>query len=136
LSYDDPLSKYFPQFPAYAERITIRNLLNHTSGIPDYVGLGLEHSGLTDQEILNALITQPSPQFAPGDKFAYSNSNYILLALIIDKVSAQPYSEFLRQNIFAPLGMKHTFVFDKTKTSAQRAHGYNRFGDDADYDLL
>src|SRR5690348_16231740 len=55
LSYSDPLSKYFPEFPSYAAKITIRNLLNHTSGIPDYVGLGLERPGLTNKDVLRAL---------------------------------------------------------------------------------
>ncbi|HBB95025.1 MAG TPA: serine hydrolase [Blastocatellia bacterium] len=136
LSYRDPLSKYFPEFPSYAERITIRNLLNHTSGIPDYVELGLERPGLTNKDVLSTLIRQPAPGFAPGDKFEYSNSNYVLLALIIEKVSGQPYSLFLRQKIFVPLGMKHTFVYDQSRQKMSRAIGYNRFGDVSDYDLL
>src|SRR6266404_3229417 len=137
LSYDDPLSKYFPEFPSYARQINIRNLLNHTSGIPDYVGLGVEHPGLTNREVLNALIRQDSPRFTPGEKFEYSNSNYVLLGLIIEKLSNEPYWVFLKRHIFAPLGMNHTFTYDKTQPAiAGRARGYNRFGDDFDYDLL
>ena len=137
LSYSDPLSKYFPEFPSYAAKVTIRNLLNHTSGIPDYVGLGLERPGLTNQDVLRALVGQESLNFSPGEKFEYSNSNYILLALIIEKVAGQPYRLFLKSNIFAPLGLKDTFVYDKPRPEfAKRARGYNRFGDDSDYDLL
>jgi len=137
LSYDDPLSKYFPEFPSYAQKINIRNLLNHTSGIPDYVGIGVEHPGLTNREVLNALIREGSPRFTPGEKFEYSNSNYVLLGLIIEKLSGEPYRVFLQKNIFAPLGMNHTFVYDRTRPPiARRARGYNRFGDDFDYDLL
>ncbi|PYS69158.1 MAG: hypothetical protein DMF73_15345, partial [Acidobacteria bacterium] len=137
LSYGDPLSKYFLEFPSYAQQINIRNLLNHTSGIPDYVGIGVEHPGLTNREVLNALIRERSPRFTPGEKFEYSNSNYVLLALIIEKLSGEPYRVFLQKNIFAPLGMNHTFVYDRTHASiARRARGYNRFGDDFDYDLL
>jgi CubicO group peptidase (beta-lactamase class C family) len=137
LSYSDPLSKYLPEFPSYAAKVTIRNLLNHTSGIPDYVGLGLERPGLTNQDVLSALTRQESLGFPPGEKFEYSNSNYILLALIVEKVSGQPYRLFLRNGIFAPLGMKDTFVYDQPRPEfARRARGYNRFGDDSDYDLL
>src|SRR6266446_405069 len=137
LSYEDPLSKYFPELPSYAQKINIRNLLNHTSGIPDYVGLGVEHPGLTNREVLNALIRQDSPRFTPGEKFEYSNSNYVLLGLIIEKLSNEPYWVFLKRHIFAPLGMNHTFIYDKTQPAiAGRARGYNRFGDDFDYDLL
>ena len=137
LSYSDPLSKYFPEFPSYAANITIRNLLNQTSGIPDYVGLGLERPGLTNQDVLSSLIRQESLRFPPGEKFEYSNSNYVLLALIVEKVSGQPYRLFLAKNIFAPLLMKDTFVYDKPRPEfARRARGYNRFGDDSDYDLL
>ena len=137
LLYSDPLSKYFPEFPSYAAKITIRNLLNHTSGIADYVGLGLERPGLTNRDVLSALIRQPAPVFTPGEKFEYSNSNYVLLALIVEKVTRQPYRVFVDQNIFAPLGMKDTFVYDRPRSEfTRRAHGYNRFGDDSDYDLL
>jgi len=136
LSYRDALSKYFPEFPSYATRITIRNLLNHTSGIPDYVGLGLERPGLTNKEVLSTLIRQPALGFTPGAKFEYSNSNYVLLALIIEKVSGQSYNLFLRRKIFVPLGMKHTFVYDQSRKEMSRAIGYNRFGDVSDYDLL
>jgi len=137
LSYSDPLAKYFPEFPSYAAKITIRNLLNHTSGVPDYVALGLERSGLTNKDVLGALVRQESPRFSAGAKFEYSNSNYILLALIVEKVSGQAYRLFLKRNIFAPLGMKNTFVYDQPRPeSAGRARGYNRFGNDSDYDLL
>src|SRR5437868_3646554 len=137
LSYSDPLSKYFPEFPSYAAKVTIRNLLNHTSGIPDYEGLGLARPGLTNKDVSSALIRQKSLRFPPGEKFEYSNSNYILLALIVEKVSGKPYRLFLKNNIFALLGMTHTFVYDKPRPEfAGRARGYNRFGDDSDYDLL
>jgi CubicO group peptidase (beta-lactamase class C family) len=136
LSYSDPLSKYFRELPSYAATITIRNLLNHTSGIPDYVELGLEHPGLTNSDVLSALIGQKALRFPPGDKFAYSNTNYVLLALIIEKVTAQPYKLFLQNKIFVPLGMKHTFVYDGSRPKTSRAIGYNRFGDTSDYDLL
>ena len=137
LSYDDALSKYFPEFPPYAQTITIQHLLHHTSGIPDYVRLGLEHPGLTNQEVVQALVRQDTLRFRPGDKFEYSNSGYILLAMIIEKVSGVPYRVFLKEHIFNPLGMAETFVYDASHPDIPgKARGYNRFGDDADYDLL
>jgi CubicO group peptidase (beta-lactamase class C family) len=137
LAYADPLSKYFPEFPPYARKVTIRHLLNHTSGIPDYARLGLEHPGLTDGEVLNALLKQDSLDFPPGAKFRYSNSGYVLLALIIEKASGRPYRAFLTDRIFDPLGMKNSFVDDASRPHIPgRARGYNRFGDDEDYDLL
>ena len=137
LAYSDRLSMYFPEFPAYADKITIRRLLNHTSGIVDYVSLGLERPGLTNKDVLSALVKQDTLQFTPGDKFQYSNSGYILLALIIEKVSGMPYSTFLKKNIFAPVDMKNTLVFDESKPVIEnKAIGYSRFGDEDDYNLL
>jgi len=137
LSYADPLSKYFQAFPSYSQRVTIRNLLNHTSGISDYVGLGLERPGLTNSDVLKALVALDSLEFAPGQKFQYSNSNYVLLAMIIEKVSGEPYHAFLKTHIFEPLGMNGTFVRDSLHPPVPgSARAYNRFGDDEDYDLL
>ena len=137
ISYADPLSKFFPEFPFYAQKVTIRNLLNHTSGISDYVGLGLEHPGLTNRDVFKALIALDSLEFTPGEKFQYSNSNYILLAMIIEKISGTSYREYLKQHIFDPLSMNNTFVRDESHPPASAAaRAYNRFGDDADYDLL
>jgi CubicO group peptidase (beta-lactamase class C family) len=87
--------------------------------------------------VLAALVRQDSLQFTPGEKWEYSNSGYVLLGMIIEKVSGEPYQLFLKRNIFAPLGMNHTFVYKKRRPpNAARARGYNRFGDDYDYDLL
>jgi CubicO group peptidase (beta-lactamase class C family) len=136
LAYDDPLSKYFPDLPPDARKIIIRQLLNHTSGIPDYVGLGLEHPGLTNTEVLAALAKQDVLDFPPGSKYHYSNSGYVLLAVIIEKVSGEPYALFLKQNIFDRIGMTHTFVDDGSHAGLPpRARGYNRFGANDDYNL-
>jgi len=137
LSYRDPLSKYFPEFPSYAKKVTIRTLLNHTSGIPDYVGLGMERPGLTNHDVLKELVHQDSLDFPPGQKFQYSNSGYVLLALIIEKVTGERYGTFMKDHIFEPLGMHETFVRDESHPVPQSAaRGYNRFGDDEDYNLL
>lgn len=137
LSYLDPLSQYFPDFPAYARKVTISHLLNHTSGMPDYARLGLERPGLTNNDVLAALLHQDSLDFQPGEKYRYSNSGYVLLAMIVEKVSGQKYGAFLKRYIFDPLGMNHTFVRDEShREISGAARGYSRFGDDDDYDLL
>ncbi|HLX11570.1 MAG TPA: serine hydrolase [Bacteroidota bacterium] len=137
LQYTDPIAGYFPRFPAYANKVTIRELLNHTSGIPDYVGLGLERPGLTNAQVLFELALRDSLDFPPGTQFSYSNSGYVLLASIVEKVTKEPYAKFLKDNIFDPLGMKNTIVYDETKPDiSNRARGYDRFGNDDDYNLL
>jgi CubicO group peptidase (beta-lactamase class C family) len=137
LSYDDKLSKYFPGFPPYADKITIRNLLNHASGIPDYFSLGIVHPDLKNEEVLKALIKVDSLHFQPGNKFEYSNSGYVLLAMIVEKISGLPFQKFLKKNIFDPLGMNNTLVYDTSKPDMKiRAHGYNLFWGDYDDDIL
>jgi CubicO group peptidase (beta-lactamase class C family) len=136
LDYSDSLVKFIPEFPPYGRSVTIRQLLNHTSGIPDYVAMGLEHPGLTNHDVLTALLKCDSLLFPSGTRFGYSNSGYLLLALIIEKVSGEPYRLFLQRHIFDPLGMKHSFVRDSdSPTPAGLARGYARFGDVDDYDL-
>ncbi len=137
LSYDDRLTTFLPQFPAWARSVTIRHLLNHTSGMPDYVGLGLEHAGLSNDEVYKALLRQDSLDFRPGEQFSYSNSGYVLLAMIIEKVSGESYAAFLKKHILDPLAMHDTFVFDRVDAPiAGRARGYGRFGEPDDYNLL
>ena len=132
LRYDDPLAKFFPQFPPYAQKITVRNLLNHTSGLPDYEALFVEQGLIekdwprsvkttrsrfepTARDALNLLARQPNLLFEPGTKFEYSNSGYVVLAQIIEKASTQSYAQFLKQNIFKPLGMKRSYVYDESR---------------------
>ncbi len=137
LTYEDKLSKYFPEFPSYANNVTIRNLLNHTSGIPDYFSLDIVHPGLTNKDVLNGLLKQDSLQFRPGDKFEYSNSNYVLLAMITEKVSGISLSTFMKKNIFGPLGMNNTLLYDTLKPEIKnRAYGYTMFRKDYDDDIL
>jgi len=117
LSYDDKLLKFLPDFPAYAKDITIRHLLTHTSGVTDYVNeMHLDRilPVLTTKLVYDSLIVQQSLNFAPGEKYSYSNSGYFLLALIIEKVSGKSYREFMVENIFKPLGMNNTYAYDES----------------------
>ena len=93
INYEDKLSKYFDGFPSYADKITLRNLLNHTSGIPDYFYLGTVHPGFTNNDVLGTLKKQDSLNFNPGDKFEYSNSGYVLLSMVIEKISGMKYGD-------------------------------------------
>jgi CubicO group peptidase (beta-lactamase class C family) len=130
LSFDDNLKSFFPDFPEYAKKITIRHLLNHTSGIRDYANIiylkGLSIEGFfTDADIKRWLTNQTDLNFAPGEEFLYSNSGYWLLGQIVNKVSGTNLADFARKEIFEPLGMNNTYFYnDHTQIVKNRAFGY------------
>jgi CubicO group peptidase (beta-lactamase class C family) len=137
LSYDDTLDKFFPQFPEYAKGVTIRHMMTHTSGIPDHFSIITDTDGLTNQDVLESLIKQDSLLFQPGEKYSYSNGAYVLLSLIVAQVSGQPYHIFMKENIFDPLKMENTLVYDESGPEvSQRTVGYSLFGDKNDYTLF
>ena len=116
LSLEDRITKYFPELTAY-EGVTVRHLLNHTSGIPDYfdgedwfIDLWKKEDRVPgNDEILRFLCeTKAEPYGVPGETLRYSNTGYNLLALLVERRSGVPYEEFLRKNIFEPAGMKNT----------------------------
>lgn len=112
LNLDDPVSKYLEGTPNEWKLITIRHLLTHTSGIPDFLNENIRvHSWLYgfDRGVFKAVADSPL-HFAPGDEFRYSNSNYHLLGMIIRKASGSAYGDFLGKRIFEPLGMTQTLV--------------------------
>ncbi len=117
LRLDDDIRKYLPELPEYPAphggTITILNLLNHTSGVRDYLALfamaGIPMDGVTtDDTALAMLARQKALNFPPGSDFLYSNSGYFLLSIIVKRVSGQSLRGFARDNIFTPLGMLHT----------------------------
>jgi CubicO group peptidase (beta-lactamase class C family) len=141
LRYEQSLTEIFPDFRAYGKNITIRNLLNHTGGLPDYEDLmeaeekirgplwSPEHQ-IQDDEVLTLLEKETKGQFAPGTSWSYSNSGYVVLGLIVAKASSQPYGDFLHARIFGPLHMDHTVVYQKGKNEVvNRAFGHTREGD-------
>jgi len=137
LQYDDLAATYVKELPGYAGKITIRQLLTHTSGIRDYEGVLSNRERLTNQDIIKWLNEQGKLQFVPGSQYAYSNSGYIILSLVIESISGQSYSQFFQEHLFAPLGMRHTKVFDETKPSIEsRAIGFNKQKALDDYSLL
>lgn len=138
LRYEDRLTDVFPDFPEYGKSITIRNLLNHTSGLLDYEDLMAKPAAGTPPEkipqikdagVLQLLEQQKTTKFPPGTKWDYSNSGYAVLAMVVEKVSGQPFGDFLHERIFAPLGMKQTVAYEKGKnTVANRAYGHTQEG--------
>lgn len=134
MNLDNPISKYVEGLRKQVGDVTIRQLLNHTSGIPDYGNLNIEHPGITTEEVLRALRTIDHLEFPPGEQYRYSNSGYVLLGAAVAKVAAMPLPQFLSTHIFRPAGMERTFVLthEGQKTSAT-AVGYDDFGDLDDY---
>jgi CubicO group peptidase (beta-lactamase class C family) len=155
LKYDTVLTEIFPDFPAYGRAITIRHLLNHTSGLPDYEELmenGFAALGgpprpwdeqspsrpfkrppfwtadnqITDAQVLMLLEHEDHGRFAPGTHWSYSNSGYVVLGLIVAKVSGKSFPDFLRERIFKPLHMDHTVAYVKGKNGiSNRAYGHS-----------
>jgi CubicO group peptidase (beta-lactamase class C family) len=140
LNYEQSLAEIFPEFPAYGTTITINSLLHHTSGLPDYETLmdQEEKSGgrkwtpenqIHDTDVLALLEKEHATQFAPGTQWAYSNSGYVMLGLVVAKVSGKSFSDFLHERIFAPLKMDQTVAYEKGKNEvANRAFGHSRDG--------
>src|SRR6478735_1263778 len=116
LSLEDSLQKFFPEFPY--KGITIKMLLSHRSGLPYYAYAFQDSTrygqyGPDNAEVLQWFIkVKPDPYDKPDKGFSYNNTNYMLLALIIEQVSGMTYSDYIRKKICIPLGMKNTFVFD------------------------
>ena len=136
LRYDDHLTDVFPDFPAYGKSISIRNLLNHTSGLLDYEDL-LEKRypntppekipQIKDAEILAMMKQQTSTKFPPGTEWEYSNTGFALLAMVVEKKSGEPFGQFLREHIFVPLKMDNTIAFENGKNEVRnRAFGHTR----------
>ncbi|MGI8839092.1 MAG: serine hydrolase domain-containing protein [Pyrinomonadaceae bacterium] len=117
LSLDDPLTKFFPEFPAYAQRIRIRNLLTHTSGMVDAINPRWFKAGYepSSRDVLKMMAAESTVNFAPGEKFEYNNAGYLLLALLVEKVASESFPKFMLKNVFSPLGMDHTRIWDETK---------------------
>jgi CubicO group peptidase (beta-lactamase class C family) len=138
LRYDQTLAEFFPDFPAYGKSVTVRNLLNHTSGLPDYEDLmdaiekvkgplWTSQKQIQDDEVLELLKKETNGKFAPGTNWSYSNSGFVVLGIIVAKASGKSYGEFLKQRIFAPLKMIHTVVYQKGKNEvSNRAFGHSK----------
>ncbi len=134
LSLDDSIQQWVPEVPSYGSKITLRHLLQHTSGLRDYFTL-LALSGwppdgqLTEPQFLALVARQKNLNFNPGDEFLYSNTGYALLAIVVKRVSGKTLREYAAEHIFKPLGMSNTmFRDDHTMLVPQRAVGYQLVG--------
>jgi len=138
LRYEDTLPRALPGFPAYGNGITIRHLLTHTSGLPDYEQL-MEKAEtakgpiwtpdrqIRDEEVLALLERETHGLFAPGTSWAYSNSGYVLLGLVAARAADKPFGDVLRERIFAPFGMTRTLAYEKGGNEIpDRAYGHTK----------
>ena len=138
LSYETTVWEIFPKFPEYGKKITVRQLLNHTSGLPDYEDLmdaaekakgpiWSPEKQIQDAEVLTLLEGATKGKFAPGTRWDYSNSGYVLLGAIVTQVSGKAFGEFLQERIFAPLKMSGTAAYQEDKnTVPNRAYGHTK----------
>jgi CubicO group peptidase (beta-lactamase class C family) len=131
LSVNDDVRKYIPELPDYGQKITILHLLNHTSGLRDYLTL-MDLAGIntdsvtTDDDALAFIARQKALNFVPGSDWLYSNTGFFLLSVIVKRVSGKSLREFAAENIFSPLGMAHTqFRDDHTSLVPNRALAYD-----------
>jgi CubicO group peptidase (beta-lactamase class C family) len=127
LSTDDLVKKYMPDAPAAWDKITIYQVLTHTSGIPSFTDFSDYHANevkLYTPEQLVAWFKDKPLEFEPGTDWRYSNSGYVLLGYLIEKISGRSYAQFVRENIFDPLGMKDTGYDSFTEIIFHRATGY------------
>lgn len=128
LSLDDTLQKFLPQVPSQGNRVTIRHLLNHTSGIKNYTSLGPKWARVMRIDLptdsMLALFANEPYDFKPGDAYRYNNSGYFLLGMIIEKLSGKSYRQYVKDELFVPLGLTSTIYCDQAPLIKHRAQGY------------
>ena len=127
LKTGDPVKKYMPDAPAAWDKVTIYHLLTHTSGIPSFTSFpdyrSTEATPTTPEKLVARFRDKPL-DFQPGEKWDYSNSGYVLLGYLIEKISGQSYKDFIQQNIFTPLGMNDSGYDSNSAVIPHRASGY------------
>ena len=127
LGLGDAVRDWLPTLPAAVEGVTLRHLLTHTSGLADFETLiePERREPLSDADVLRLIERAPHLQFPPGTRFCYSNTGYILLALVIERAARCRYASFLRERIFEPLGMRHAIAHEAgASVVAHRAYGH------------
>jgi CubicO group peptidase (beta-lactamase class C family) len=128
----DPIGKYLPNRPRAWRPVMVRQLLNHTSGIPSYTDLGDSWAKRWGEymppDTLVALTADKPMDFEPGTGWRYDNTGYVLLGMLLEKVSGEPYAAYLDSTLFQPLGLTHTRYCDRAPLIPHRASGYQREG--------
>ena len=126
LRLDGRVADYLPEFTRPdARAVTVHHLLSHTSGLQDFVGLTCAFAGWTNAEFLAGLATTPL-QFPPGARFQYASSTYVLLRLLVERVTGRPFEALLHEQVFDPAGMRHSGVVHTGRLLRGRARGYVR----------
>lgn len=128
MSLDDPLTKYLPAYPTQGHTITIRRLMDHTSGIKGYTEMPsfwAMAARKLPRDSLVALFAKEPFDFAPGDAMVYNNSAYFLLGLVIEKVSGRPYGDYVKDSLFARAGMPDSRYCSETTITPRKVHGYD-----------
>jgi CubicO group peptidase (beta-lactamase class C family) len=132
LSLRDTLAKFFPGFPEWGRKITVEQLLTHTSGLPAYEELIPEGTTLqlNDVDVLHMMMDAKKPNFAAGEKFEYSNSGYTVLGLVVEVAADQPFHQFILTEVLRPLGMNNSVLYQRGLNEVpHRAFGHSRKGD-------
>jgi CubicO group peptidase (beta-lactamase class C family) len=124
LALTDPITKFFPDAPASWKGITVRHLLTHTSGIPDYTTDAMDYRRDYTEDEIARMAFKLTPEFPPGSRWNYSNTGYVLLGIIVHKVSGRFYGDLLRERVFTPLGMRSARVISEADIVPNRAAGY------------
>lgn len=128
LSLDDTLQTFFPNYPAQGNRVTVRNLLNHTSGIRSYTSMGPKWQRLMRLDMapdsMLALFAPEPFDFKPGDEWRYDNSGFFLLGMIIERLSGKTYGQYLQDEFFTPLHLTGTYYCEQAPIIKHRAEGY------------
>lgn len=124
LGLEDPITKYFTDAPESWRGIRVRHLLTHTSGIPDYTEQDIDFRRDYTEDDLTKVIYRLTPEFAPGSRWNYSNTGYVILGILVGKVSGRFYGDLLKERIFTPLGMKTARIITEEDIVPNRAAGY------------
>ncbi|MEY4631273.1 MAG: hypothetical protein RIQ81_1393 [Pseudomonadota bacterium] len=131
LSLDDNIKAIFPEFPVYGRQIKVRHLIHHISGLVDYEDLipSGQTAQLSDHDVLQLYVSKTrATRFKPGSQYSYSNGGYVLLGLVIERVSGQSLDIFLRERIFSRLGMSSEMYQGESSPIVDRAYGYSQAG--------
>ncbi len=136
ISYEDKIERFLPLIPQVYKNITVHELLTHTSGVKDYFKIIPIKQGLRNIDVYEALVNIEKLNFTSGSKYEYSNSGYVLLAMIIQIASGQMYEEFMDDRIFEPLNMEHSYVLTERTPQVNYVKGYTAKLKNNDYNLL
>ncbi|MCX6642697.1 MAG: serine hydrolase [Candidatus Bathyarchaeota archaeon] len=127
LSLDNSIRSHIPELPPYAGEINLRQILWHVSGLYDYDSANLTGypEQLHEADVIKLMKTAPPPYFPPGSKYQYSNTGYVLLGVVVERVSGYPFPQFMDREVFQPLGMNNSVLYDAGKNIIRnRAYGY------------